>query len=189
MATSNLNEPTSAANGNIPYTGSGDDKGDGSTLREAVTRINARIRELYGSQDSSNVVQTPFVDNDNIKDNAVDHDELAVRYTDSKADYGNISTNTTIDWSVAAVHQLTMTGAATLNFDEYKKGQVIDLLITGDEVVTFGTATGTPSINQVGSSTYDGTKNNIIQVLCTDDDDTPTFLFAVGDYVTDTNPA
>lgn len=124
-----------------------------------------------------------------ISDNGVDHDQLAARFTASKTDYGNISTDTTIDWSVAAIHQISMTGAATLNFNNYKKGQAVDLLITGNQTITFGTVSGTPSINQVGSSTYDGTKDNIIQVLCTDDDATPTFLFAVGDYTTDTNPA
>ena len=124
-----------------------------------------------------------------ISDDGVDHDQLAARFTASKTDYGNISTDTTIDWSVAAIHQISMTGAATLNFNNYKKGQAVDLLITGNQTITFGTVSGTPSINQVGSSTYDGTKDNIIQVLSTDDDATPTFLFAVGDYTTDTNPA
>jgi len=124
-----------------------------------------------------------------VKDDGITHAKLEPRYTDSKTDYGSISTDTTIDWSAAAVHEITMTGAATLNFNNYKKGQVIDLLITGNVTITFGTVSGTPSINQVGSSTYDGTKTNIIQVLCTDDDATPTFLFAVGDYTSDTNPS
>ena len=309
MATTHLNQPTSASDGNIPFVGTDPDDNTGSTLRAAFQRVNARLIEIFGSQNSSNVVQTPFVDADNIKDNLIsgktemtgdvaDTDELMVsddgtikradfsvvrdavfndvsgdatiaaggvltiendsiegtmlntnsadgttielssdslsvlkvpndltvdnstialdtgttfngtgartvsvkddgithaklepRYTASKTNYGNISTDTTIDWSAAAVHEITMTGAATLNFNNYKKGQVIDLLITGNVTITFGTFSGTPSINQVGSSTYDGTKTNIIQVLCTDDDATPTFLFAVGDYTSDTNPA
>ena len=309
MATTHLNQPTSASDGNIPFVGTDPDDNTGSTLRAAFQRVNARLIEIFGSQNSSNVVQTPFVDADNIKDNLIsgktemtgdvaDTDELMVsddgtikradfsvvrdavfndvsgdatiaaggvltiendsiegtmlntnsadgttielssdslsvlkvpndltvdnstialdtgttfngtgartvsvkddgithaklepRYTASKTNYGNISTDTTIDWSAAAVHEITMTGAATLNFNNYKKGQVIDLLITGNVTITFGTFSGTPSINQVGSSTYDGTKDNIIQVLCTDDDATPTFLFAVGDYTSDTNPA
>ena len=82
MATASITEPTSAANGNIPFTGADPgDGGDGNTLREAITRINARIKEIYGAQNSGGVVQTPFIDNDNIKDNAIDHDELANRYT------------------------------------------------------------------------------------------------------------
>jgi hypothetical protein len=298
MATTSLTTPTSAATGNIPFVGSTANDSTGTTIRESFTRINARLGEIYGSQNSSNVVQTPFVDADNIKASAINeahlsatnsavdnyvltydaasggftweqkfdgditsivagngltgssldindatlnviggdgitsttdeievtvddstvelsasdgtgsvrvkdlgittakiandgvtHDKLEARFTASKTDYGNISTDTTIDWSVAAIHQISMTGAATLNFNNYKKGQAVDLLITGNQTITFGTVSGTPSINQVGSSTYDGTKDNIIQVLCTDDDATPTFLFAVGDYTTDTNPA
>jgi hypothetical protein len=298
MATTSLTTPTSAATGNIPFVGSTANDSTGTTIRESFTRINARLGEIYGSQNSSNVVQTPFVDADNIKASAINeahlsatnsavdnyvltydaasggftweqkfdgditsivagngltgssldindatlnviggdgitsttdeievtvddstvelsasdgtgsvrvkdlgittakiandgvtHDKLEARFTASKTDYGDISTDTTIDWSVAAIHQISMTGAATLNFNNYKKGQAVDLLITGNQTITFGTVSGTPSINQVGSSTYDGTKDNIIQVLCTDDDATPTFLFAVGDYTTDTNPA
>jgi len=300
MATINLITPTSASapvNAGTPFVGLEANDSKGTTIRESFIRINARLGEIYGSQNSSNVVQTPFVDADNIKasainethlnaNNAIDgyvltynqssggftweqkfdgditsivagngltgssldindatlnviggdgitsttdeievtvdnstvelsasdgtgsvrvkdlgittakiandgvtHDKLEARFTASKTDYGNISTDTTIDWSVAAIHQISMTGAATLNFNNYKKGQAVDLLITGNQTITFGTVSGTPSINQVGSSTYDGTKDNIIQVLCTDDDATPTFLFAVGDYTTDTNPA
>jgi len=300
MATINLITPTSASapvNAGTPFVGLEANDSKGTTIRESFIRINARLGEIYGSQNSSNVVQTPFVDADNIKasaineshlnaNNAIDgyvltynqssggftweqkfdgditsivagngltgssldindatlnviggdgitsttdeievtvdnstvelsasdgtgsvrvkdlgittakiandgvtHDKLEARFTASKTDYGNISTDTTIDWSVAAIHQISMTGAATLNFNNYKKGQAVDLLITGNQTITFGTVSGTPSINQVGSSTYDGTKNNIIQVLCTDDDADPTFLFAVGDYTTDTNPA
>ena len=301
MATIQLITPTSASaptNAGTPFVGSTANDSTGTTIRESFTRINARLGEIYGSQNSSNVVQTPFVDADNIKASAINeahlsatnsavdnyvltydaasggftweqkfdgditsivagngltgssldindatlnviggdgitsttdeievtvddstvelsasdgtgsvrvkdlgittakiandgvtHDKLEARFTASKTDYGNISTDTTIDWSVAAIHQISMTGAATLNFNNYKKGQAVDLLITGNQTITFGTVSGTPSINQVGSSTYDGTKDNIIQVLCTDDDATPTFLFAVGDYTTDTNPA
>ncbi len=300
MATIQLITPTSASaptNAGTPFVGLQANDSKGTTIRESFIRINARLGEIYGSQNSSNVVQTPFVDADNIKasaineahlnaNNAIDgyvltynqssggftweqkfdgditsivagngltgssldindatlnviggdgitsttdeievtvddstvelsasdgtgsvrvkdlgittakiandgvtHDKLEARFTASKTDYGNISTDTTIDWSVAAIHQISMTGAATLNFNNYKKGQAVDLLITGNQTITFGTVSGTPSINQVGSSTYDGTKDNIIQVLCTDDDATPTFLFAVGDYTTDTNPA
>jgi hypothetical protein len=298
MATTSLTTPTSAATGNIPFVGTTANDTTGTTIRESFIRINARLGEIYGSQNSSNVVQTPYEDADNIKASAINeshlsatnsavdnyvltydaasggftweqkfdgditsivagngltgssldindatlnviggdgitsttdeievtvdnstvelsasdgtgsvrvkdlgittakiandgvtHDKLEARFTASKTDYGNISTDTTIDWSVAAIHQISMTGAATLNFNNYKKGQAVDLLITGNQTITFGTVSGTPSINQVGSSTYDGTKDNIIQVLCTDDDATPTFLFAVGDYTTDTNPA
>ena len=71
MATTNLNQPTSASDGNIPYVGATADDNTGSTLRAAFQRVNARLIEIFGSQNSSNVVQTPFVDADNIKDNLI----------------------------------------------------------------------------------------------------------------------
>lgn len=75
MATANFNEPTSATdvNGNIPYIGAEPgDNNDGTTLRESFKRVNARLKEIFGAQNSSNVVQTPFVDGDNIKDDTID---------------------------------------------------------------------------------------------------------------------
>jgi len=156
--------------------------GDGITANEDEIEVTVDDSTIeLSASDGSGAIR--------IKDDGVDHDQLSARFTAAKTDYGSISTDTTIDWSVAAVHQLTMGGAATLNFSNYKKGQVIDLIIDGDETITLGTTSGTPSINQVGTSTYDGTTDNIIQVLCTDDDATPTFLYAVGAYTSDTNPA
>ena len=84
MATANLNEPTSASDGNIPYIGATADDGTGNTLREAIDRINTRLREIYGAQDGSNVVQTPFVDADNIKDGVI---------TEAKLDISNAAVN------------------------------------------------------------------------------------------------
>ena len=84
MATANLNEPTSASDGNIPYIGGTADDGTGNTLREAIDRINARLREIYGGQDGSNVVQTPFIDADNIKDGVI---------TEAKLDISNAAVN------------------------------------------------------------------------------------------------
>ena len=84
MATANLIEPTSASDGNIPYIGATADDGTGNTLRDAIDRINARLREIYGAQDGSNVVQTPFVDADNIKDGVI---------TEAKLDISNAAVN------------------------------------------------------------------------------------------------
>lgn len=192
-----LNDLTEAQlDTNADYIAFVDTNDSNATRKEAFTDIVSGIAGA-GISASSGVLavnednSTLEINSDTlrVKDDGITHDKLEARYTASKTDYGNISADTTIDWSAAAVHEITMTGAATLNFDNYKKGQVIDLLITGNVTITFGTVSGTPSINQVGSSTYDGTKTNIIQVLCTDDDATPTFLFAVGDYTSDTNPA
>ncbi len=188
MATANLNEPTSAVNGNIPFIGSASDDGTGNTLRDAITRINDRLKEIYGSQDGSNVVQTPFIDQDNIKADAIGHDELANRYT-ARASAVTTSGPTTLDWSSAAIFPVTMGGSHTLNFSNYKKGQVVDIIVSGAYTITLGTSSGTPAINQVGSGTYDNTTTNLIQITCTDDDATPEFFYSVGTYSADTDPA
>ena len=339
MATSSLTTPTSASNGNIPFVGTEANDTTGTTIRESFTRINARLTEIYGAQNSSNVVQTPFIDGDNIKndtvdsqhyaagsideehlnatnsavdgyvltfdnssggftweqkfdgditgivagdgltgdatsgdatlavgagtgitvnandvavdasavdhdalsnfvsnehidhstvtitagtgltgggditatrtlnvvggtgitanaddiqisDNGVDHDQLAARFTESKADYTNplTATPTTVDWSVAAVHQITLGGAVQLNFSNFKKGQAIDLIINGNFTLTFGLASGSPTFNRVGSNEYDGNSTNLIQIICTDDATNAVFYYAIGTYQSDPTP-
>jgi len=88
-----------------------------------------------------------------------------------------------------AIFKVTLTADDTLNFSNYKKGQVIDMITNGDFTITLGTTSGTPAINQVGSGTYDSTTTNLIQVTCTDDDATPEFFYSVGTYSPDTDPA
>lgn len=191
MATATITEPTSAANGNIPFVGADPgDGGDGNTLREAITRINARIKEIYGAQNSGGVVQTPFIDNDNIKDNAVDHDELANRYTAINA-IGTTSGAFNIDFSAGAVHTVALGGSHTGTFTNFKVGQVIDIILSGNHTLTFSaTASGTPSINKVGSTDYDGSSSTqVIQVVCTSASaSTPQFLYSVATYADDTTP-
>lgn len=116
-----------------------------------------------------------------LANDAVTHDKLEARYT-TTASSVTTSGATTIDWSTAASFPITMGGAHTLNFSNYKKGQVIDLIINGAYAVTLGTTTGTPVFNKVGTQSYDTTTTNIIQVMCTDDDSTPNFFFAIGTY-------
>ena len=193
MATSNLNEPTSAANGNIPFVGADPgDGGDGNTLREAVTRINARLREIYGAQDGSNVVQTPFVDNDNIKDDAVDHDQLSDRYT-AKQEISTTTGAISIDWSSYSTFEFTasLTGGIELDFTGFKQGQVIDIYgLTGSQTITLDSdAATTENFYKVGGVDYDGSSNNLIQIVCTDDSANAEFHYSVATYsATDTTP-
>lgn len=118
----------------------------------------------------------------------VSHSVLEDRYT-ARASAVTTVGATTLDWSTAAIFPVTMGGDHTLNFSNYKKGQVIDIIVSGAYTITLGTASGTPTINQVGSGTYDNTTTNLIQVTCTDDDATPEFFYSVGTYSADTNPA
>jgi len=122
-----------------------------------------------------------------VKDDGITHAKLENRYTASAsvtADGGGEP----IDWSSAALFNVTLSDADTLNFSNFKKGQVIDLIITGNYTLTFGTASGTPTFNKVGSTDYDGTKTNLIQVLCADDATNGVFYYAIGTYVSDSTP-
>ena len=127
------------------------------------------------------------IDNVHLADDIVDHDELAARYTASTSVTAN-GGGEPIDWSSAAVFNVTLSAADTLNFSNFKKGQVIDLIITGNYTLTFGTASGTPTFNKVGSTDYDGTSTNLIQVLCTDDATNGVFYYAIGTYTSDSTP-
>lgn len=166
MATANLNQPTSSTDGNIPYIGASENDGTGNTLREAINRINARIKELYGSQDGSNVVQTPFVDNDNIKDDAIDYDKLDDEFT--TASPLTADANLDVDFSTAAVFTFTSTIAVDLNFTNAEIGQVKTIVVTdsgGTSSLTFDTATNTVvKLNGDYSATSGAV--NYIQVQC-----------------------
>ena len=159
--------------------GSAANDGTGDPLRTAFDKVNDNFNEVYGNN---------FVTNEMLNDNIIDHDELADRYT-ARAAAVTTSGATTLDWSSASIFPVTMGGSHTLNFSNYKKGQVVDIIVSGAYTITLGTLTGTPAINQVGSGTYDNTTTNLIQVTCTDDDATPEFFYSVGTYSADTDPA
>ena len=193
MATATITEPTSASNGNIPFVGADPgDGGDGNTLREAITRINARIKEIYGAQNSGGVVQTPFIDNDNIKDNAVDHDELANRYTAVEV-VSNTTGATTINWGNASVFKMnaSLTGAIEFDFTGYKAGQIITIYnLTGSQTVTLDSdATGSETFNKVGGVDYAGGSTNLLQIECVDDSANAVFNYSVAAYVSDQTPS
>lgn len=260
MATTNLNQPTSASDGNIPYVGATADDNTGSTLRAAFQRVNARLIEIFGSQNSSNVVQTPFVDGDNIKDDTIDEGHLNVsnspsanqvlqwdgsdgftwvdqfdgditsvvagtgltggattddatlnvgagtgitvnandvQISDNGVDHQQLSnsytelsplgtgSSFTLNFNDACTFTATMNADATFTLSNAQQGQVIDLIVDGNFTVTFAETGST--FNKVGSTSYDGSTNNIIQIMCTDDTNgAKVYHFAVGTYASST---
>ena len=132
------------------------------------------------------------ITNAKIADDAVDHDQLASRYT-SKQDISTTSGTINLDSSSYAIFELTGTlGTVTLNIQNLKKGQVIDILLTGtltSAVITLSDDFTTSQINKVGTASLDTTKKNILQVLCADDTDSDAILnYAIATYEADTNP-
>lgn len=171
MARTNINVGTSA------------NDGTGDTLRDAFIAVNAMTTEIYGDN---------FVTHDMLGDDVVDHDELAARYT-AKQDISTTAGTINLDASLYAIFELTGTlGTVTLNIQNLKKGQVIDILLTGtltSAVITLSDDFTTSEINKVGSTSLDTSKKNIIQVLCADDNDGAAILnYAIATYAADDNP-
>ena len=171
MARTNINVGTSA------------NDGTGDTLRDAFIAVNAMTTEIYGDN---------FVTHDMLGDDVVDHDELAARYT-AKLDISDTTGTIDLVTSSYAIFELTGTlGTVTLNIQNLKKGQVIDILLTGtltSAVITLSDDFTTSQINKVGSTSLDTSKKNILQVLCADDNDADAILnYAIATYEADTNP-
>ena len=124
-----------------------------------------------------------------IANNAVEHAMLENRYTAINA-IGSTSGAFDIDFSLGAIQTVTLGGAHTGTFINFKIGQVIDIIITGNYTLTFdATSSGTAAMRKVGSTDYDGTATQLIQVICASDDSTtPIFYYTVNTYATDTTP-
>ena len=95
---------------------------------------------------------TVNADDVQISDNGVDHTQLADRYT-AKQDITTTSGTINLDASSYAIFELTsaLTGSTTLNIQNIKKGQVIDILVTGAQTITMADDFTTSAINQAGS--------------------------------------
>jgi hypothetical protein len=129
MATANLTQPTSAANGNIPFIGTTANDTTGSPLRTAFDRINDRLIEIYGSQDGSNVVQTPFIDGDNVKDDTINSQHYAAGSIDEE----HLSvTNSPVDGYVLTYDSGTQGFTWEQKFDGDITGIVAGNGLTGD---------------------------------------------------------
>lgn len=122
--------------------------------------------------------------------NSVDHDELAERYTEVQT----ITTTTgtiNLDASSYSNFRLTsdLTGATTLNIQNMKTGQVIDITVSGSQTITFSSDDTSETFNKVGGVDYDGASDNHIQVVCIDDTDSAAiYNYAIGTYTSDTTP-
>tara|TARA_R110001632_G_scaffold14877_1_gene49713 strand:+ start:88 stop:1218 length:1131 start_codon:yes stop_codon:yes gene_type:complete len=129
------------------------------------------------------------IDTIHIADNNITHDKLENRYTAINP-IGTTSGPFNIDFNLGAIQTITLGGAHTGTFINFKIGQVIDIIITGNHALTFGaTASGTPAINKVGDTAYDGSATQIIQVQCASaDSTTPIFYYACNTYAVDTTP-
>ena len=126
-----------------------------------------------------------------LNDDAVSYDKLGARFTE-KQDIATTSGTINLDASSYAIFELTGTlTTVTLNIQNMKKGQAIDILLSGtlsSAVLTLADDFTTSSISKVGSNDLDTSATNLIQVLCVDDTDSDAILtWAVATYTTDTS--
>lgn len=131
------------------------------------------------------------IDTAHIADDQITHAKLEARYTaiqDISTTSGTINLDAS---SYAAFHLTGNLTTATLNIQNMKTGQVIDILLSGtlsSAVITLADDFTTSAINKVGSNDLDTSATNIIQVLCVDDTDSDAILtWAVATYTSDTS--
>ena len=159
-----------------------------SAASSAVLVLPTASGDLVGTGDTGSVsatmlatdsVQTAKIANDNVT-----HDKLENRYTALSA----LGTGTAfaLDFSAATTFTATSNGNATFTFSNAKQGQVIDLILSGNHTQTFSQTNAT--FNKVGSTDYDGTANNLVQIVCTDDSANPVYMYSIGTYASDPTP-
>ena len=122
-----------------------------------------------------------------IKNDGVTHDKLEGRYTDVDV-ISSTTSPITLDASSFSGFNLTGNlGTVTLEIQGIKKGQVIDILLSGADLssaaITLDDNFTSSTINKVGTTSIDTTAKNIIQVLCINDDTNAAELnWAVASY-------
>jgi len=154
--------------------------GTGDPIRSAFDKTNDNFTELYdGAGVADGSVTTA-----KLADDSVTFAKLSDRYTALSA----LGTGSTfaLDFSAATTFTATANANATFTFSNAKQGQVIDLILTGNYTITFSQTNGT--FNKVGSTDYDGSTNNLIQIVCTNDSANPIYMYSVQPYASDPTP-
>ena len=130
------------------------------------------------------------IDTAHIANDQVTHDKLSGAYTAAQT-ITTTSGTINLDASSYAVFRLTsdLTGATTLNIQNMKEGQAIDITVSGSQTITFSSDDTTETFNKVGSTDYDGAEDNHIQVVCLEDlDSGAIYNYTIGTYTSDTTP-
>tara|TARA_R100000988_G_C3981614_1_gene157320 strand:- start:153 stop:755 length:603 start_codon:yes stop_codon:yes gene_type:complete len=193
-------------------TGTTADDGTGDPIRTAFTSVNTMTTEIYADDFvttariaddaitsaliaddavTSALIADNAITNALMADDAIDHAELANRYTAKATSSATGSQN--LDASAATTFLLTGNVAtATLTIQNMKLGQVIDIHMTGtlsSAAITLATNFSSTTINKIGTTDFDTSEKNLIQVVCVDDTDGAAIInYSVGKITTDTTP-
>ena len=162
----------------------------------AVTTAKLAADAIDGTKIADDAINSEHytdgsIDTAHIADNNVTFDKLENRYT-AKSTTSSTSGTVSVDWAAATTFEFTasLTGATTISFTNFKQGQVIGIYgLTGSQTITLDSDAATSeTFNRVGTSEYDGTGNNFLQVACVDDSATAVFNYSVITYTSDTTP-
>lgn len=130
------------------------------------------------------------VKGDVIANDAVDHDQLADRYTAVQT-IATTTASVDLDAGSYSVFNITanLQSTQTLNIQNMKTGQVIDILATGASTLTLTSDDTSETFNNLGEVTYDGSSNNHIQIVCIDDTDSAAiYNYTIQTYTSNNTP-
>ena len=121
------------------------------------------------------------IDTAHIADDNITHAKLEGRYTTIPAD---ISTTTgTINLACDSNANFRLTGnlgTCTLNLQNMKTGQVVEVLCDGSDLssaaITLTSTFTTESINKIGTTNFQGSKKNLFVFSCLDDTDSDAII-------------
>ena len=121
--------------------------GTGDPLRTAFDKVNDNFDEVYA--------------NTGVPDDSVTYAKLGTEFTTSYTlPVPAVGQPMNVDFSSAQVFVTTLSADTTISFSNQEIGMVKDLILTGDYALTL------PAGSTV-SGTYDGTVENLIQVVIT----------------------
>ena len=153
------------------------------TVHIADSQItNAKMAD--DAVDSAEIVDGA-IDTVHIADDNITFAKLEDRYTALSA--LGTGSSFSLDFSAATTFTATASANATFTFSNAVQGQVIDLILTGNFTITFSETGST--FNLVGTTAYDGSTNNLIQIVCTDDSSgSKIYHYSVAAYASDPTP-
>jgi len=152
-----------------------------STQASAITTNSSKVSNVTHTGDVTGATVLT------ISNNVVDHDELSGRYTEKAAQITSAGT-VALSFDNVGIQDVVLGGNHTIAISGFKTNCVMDILISGAYTPTLSAA-GSPTFNRVGTSEYDNTTTNILQILCVDDNTSnPVFLYAISPYQNDDTP-
>ena len=163
---------------------------DSAITTAKLANTSVTTAKLANTSVTTDKLDSTSVTNAKIANDAVDYAQLAGRYTEVQA-ITTQSGTINLDTSAYSIFRLTaaLNGATTLNIQNMKTAQVIDITVTGSQTITLSSDDSSETFNKVGSTDYDGAEANLIQIVCIDDNDSAAiYNYSIGTYTSDPTP-